>query len=1002
MVSAFHRLHPRLQEAVVARLGWGALRPIQEAAGGVIGRGANAVVLAPTAGGKTEAAIFPILSGILEDQDAAPGAPGGVAALYIAPIKALLNNQRERLGRYTEMVGLRRAVWHGDVPAAERRAFLREPAELLMTTPESLEVMLISPKVDTAALFAGLRWVVIDEIHAMAGTDRGAHLMSVLERIAPHSRHDVQRIGLSATVGNPEAILGWMQGSSRRAAEVVDLPRPPVRRSLAVQYRPSMEALAQDAAAAAKGRKSLLFCPSRAMTEETAALLKRAGTAVFVHHSAVSREERERAEERFTHGTDACVVCTSTLELGIDVGDLDRVLQVDAPDTVSSFLQRMGRTGRRPGQVANTTFLCASSDAVLQAAALIGLARRGWVEPVTLGGRCWPVLIHQVLAMTLAGGGVTPDAAWRQLQRAPDFRGIRRAEFDRLLAWMLRDGGLALLDGRLLPGPKAERRFSRRNFMDLYAVFESPQSYTVETGEGHPIGTLSQGFVDRLSDGVSCFLLGGRPWIVRQIRHSERVVGVGPAPRGTLPTWGGFTPQFLGRALCEEMRAVLRADDVWPWLSPEAAAALQEWRAALQPLLGGDGIEEAAEGGAAEVRWWTFAGGRINSTLRYALLAVGGDWKIIPDNTVLRLRGEGMSRARLLEAIGRIIDPEFWEDQRLWREVAAGLPGYRLSKFQPLMPPWVERETLAGFLLDVGGTWEWLREQRSLPGRETAPEAAPERVTAPETAPERETAAPEQETAPKRETAPEPEPETAAPEAWEREPEAWEREPEAWEREPEQTREEQTQQERVRERRARAGRDIARGPLGTPVEWVRHAPGLEAACARLAGEPVVALDVETTMYTQQLCLVQLCGRGRVYLIDPLEVEDLEPLRRLLGEAGVKKVIHNATFERSVLGKHGIEIVNVEDTMVRSRELRGRKLEGGHSLKAVCLRELGTALDKEEQTSDWQRRPLSLSQQSYAAMDVEILLRLYDHLSACLSAQGGGLFGAHIGGSRIDA
>lgn len=982
MVSAFHRLHPRLQEAVVARLGWGALRPIQEAAGGVIGRGANAVVLAPTAGGKTEAAIFPILSGILEDQEAAPGAPGGVAALYIAPIKALLNNQRERLGRYTEMVGLRRAVWHGDVSAAERRAFLREPTELLMTTPESLEVMLISPKVDTAALFAGLRWVVIDEIHAMAGTDRGAHLMSVLERIAPHSRHDVQRIGLSATVGNPEAILGWMQGSSRRAAVVVDLPRPPVRRSLVVQYRPTMEVLAQDAAAAAKGRKSLLFCPSRAMTEETAALLKRAGTAVFVHHSAVSREERERAEERFTHGTDACIVCTSTLELGIDVGDLDRVLQVDAPDTVSSFLQRMGRTGRRPGQVANTTFLCASSDAVLQAAALIGLARRGWVEPVTLGGRCWPVLIHQVLAMTLSGGGVTPEAAWRQLQRAPDFRGIRRAEFDRLLGWMLRDGGLALLDGRLLPGPKAERRFSRRNFMDLYAVFESPQSYSVETGEGHPIGTLSQGFVDRLSDGVSCFLLGGRPWIVRQIRHSDRIIGVGPAPRGTLPTWGGFTPQFLSRALCEEIRAVLRADEVWPWLSPEAAAVLKEWREALQPLLAGDGIEEAEEGGEAEVRWWTFAGGRINSTLRYALLAVGGAWKIIPDNTVLRLRGEGMSRARLLEAIGRLVDPEFWEDQRLWQKVSEGLPGYRLSKFQPLMPPWVERETLAGFLLDVGGTWEWLQAQRSLPGqgaqqtRETAPEP---QQTVPEPQQTRETVPEQQQT---RETVPEPE--TAELEAWEPEtaPEPETAEPETA---PEQTR------GRVRRR---ASEDIARGPLGTPVEWVRHAPGLEAACARLAEEPLVALDVETTMYTQQLCLVQLCGRGRVYLIDPLEVEDLEPLRRLLGEAGVKKVIHNATFERSVLGKHGIEILNVEDTMVSSRQLRGRKLEGGHSLKAVCLRELGVELDKGEQTSDWQRRPLSISQQSYAAMDVEILLRLYDHLSLSLSAQGGGLFSAH--------
>src|SRR5690606_12019163 len=158
----------------------------------------------------TEASMFPVLSALISDQ------PQGVGALYIAPIKALLNNQSDRLDRYTQMVGLGRFVWHGDTSSHERRSFLREPTELLMTTPESLAVMRVSQTGDTARLFADLRVVVIDEIHALAGTDRGAHLISVIERLAALSRHDVQRIGLSATVGNPEEIAVWLQGSSRR------------------------------------------------------------------------------------------------------------------------------------------------------------------------------------------------------------------------------------------------------------------------------------------------------------------------------------------------------------------------------------------------------------------------------------------------------------------------------------------------------------------------------------------------------------------------------------------------------------------------------------------------------------------------------------------------------------------------------------------------------------------------------------------------------------------
>lgn len=697
--STFAQYAPRLQQAIVARLGWSSLRPVQEQAGQVLLAGENAVILAPTAGGKTEASMFPVLSQMVSEP------PMGVGALYIAPIKALLNNQAERLGLYTEMVGLRRFVWHGDTVDGPRRQFLKEPAELLMTTPESLEVMLVSPRVDEHTLFGDLRVVVIDEVHALAGSDRGAHLMSVIERLAAVSVHDVQRVGLSATVGNPQAILGWLQGTSKRTGRVVDPPKVAGRKQLLVVHRPHLPALAHDAAALARGNKSLFFCQSRSMAEAVAEHMRRAGTTVFVHHSAVSREERLIAEDKFHHGNDACVVCTSTLELGIDVGDLDKVLQAEAPDTVSSFLQRMGRTGRRAGQAANTTFFCETTEGVLQAIALVELAKGGWVENVSVETRCWPVLIHQLLAMSLAGSGIGQDEAWGFLERVPDFGGIGRGEVDQLVEWMVEDGTLRRASGRLVLGPKAEKKFGRKNFMELFAVFSSPQSYAVQMADGQPLGTLSQQFVDTLVEGVSSFLLGGRAWAVLTVRHEDRRVVVEKAPRGKQPTWGGFLPQFLGYEVCQQIRDVLRSDVKYGYLEDQAWEVLRAEREKMEEVTGEEsgGLEVDEE----EIRWWTFAGGKINATLRYALEEACGDWKVIPDNFGIKIRGETADVERLKGVVQKLRRDEFWEDRR-WQEIAECLPNYRLTKFQPLMPNWVEREVVAGYLLDVAGARRWL------------------------------------------------------------------------------------------------------------------------------------------------------------------------------------------------------------------------------------------------------------------------------------------------------
>ena len=258
--SAYFRLSERLQRGIVSALRWTEFRAVQELTIEAVLAGKNAIVLAPTAGGKTEAAFFPILDLLyLEPTE-------GVGCIYVSPLRALLNNQEGRVQQLARLVGLDAFKWHGDVGAGARNRFLDNPTSVLMTTPESLEVLLMGGRGEEYKLFDNLRFVVIDEIHAFAADDRGAHLMSLLERIQKTSETDVQRIGLSATVGNPEDLAAWMQGTSARKRTIVNPPRNQVRRRVAIRYSGEGKDTTASAVPLAHGRKSIFFTQGRAAT----------------------------------------------------------------------------------------------------------------------------------------------------------------------------------------------------------------------------------------------------------------------------------------------------------------------------------------------------------------------------------------------------------------------------------------------------------------------------------------------------------------------------------------------------------------------------------------------------------------------------------------------------------------------------------------------------------------------------------------------------------------
>lgn len=699
-MSAFGRFPPRLQEAIVARLGWTRLRPVQEMAADAVLDGANAIVLAPTAGGKTEAAVFPALAKLMER------ASSGVGAVYFAPIKALLNNQEERFGLYTEMVGLRRFVWHGDVGPADRQAFLRDPAEVLMTTPESLEVMMISQRIPVETLFRDLETIIIDEVHAFAGTDRGGHLLSLLERLSGASRHDLQRIGLSATVGNPGAILAWLSGTSTRPQRLISPTSTGRRRQIAVHHEAGPDALARTAAQAASGGKSLLFCQRRALAEAVADRMRGRGIDVFVHHSSIAASERAEAERRFQDDRPAAIVCTSTLELGIDIGDLDSVIQIDAPSTVSSFLQRMGRTGRRPDQIANTTFLCQSPEAVLQAVAIVELARKGWVEPVELSRRRWPVLVHQILAMALAADGTGLERVWSHVRRVPDFAGIDRAEFDALIDHMLREGWLIEAGGQLCLGEQAERRYGRRNFLELFAVFSSPVLYRVRTADGRDVGSLEQDFVDRIAAGLDSFLLAGRAWQVVAVDHEQRTVSVAHATGGREPIWSGFLPQLLSGEICAAMKSVVADEAPIPYASASAQHVIDGWRADLSSRLKRTKLPVIQTDHGTEV--WTFAGGRINATIRLALKVLT-DLDSAADNLCIRFKRSRDLQPDPVEQLLSLDADKNWDAVENATMIGTLLPAYRLSKFQEALPVVQSREILQQALISIPEARRWLK-----------------------------------------------------------------------------------------------------------------------------------------------------------------------------------------------------------------------------------------------------------------------------------------------------
>ena len=635
-MNSFDRLHPALQHHIVNSLGWKSLRPVQSQSIDAILRGANLIILAPTAGGKTEAAFFPIMSQILEHDWE------GLTVLYVSPIKALLNNQQERLEHYFELVGRRAAVWHGDVATSAKKRLVSDPPDCLLTTPESLEGMLTSGSVPHDFLFEHLQCVVVDEVHSFAGDDRGWHLLSVLERITRIAKTDLQRIGLSATVGNPIELLGWLSASSNRPRQVIE-PESSAKATAQVQvdYVGDLQNAAAVISKLHKGEKRLVFCDSRARVEELGAELRDLGVEAFVTHSSLGLDERTQTERAFAEGTDCVIVATSALELGIDVGDLDRVIQIDAPSNGGFISTEDGSHGKATRILLELPLSRHQSDeALLKATGLVELWSQGFVEPIHFPQQPKHILSQQVMALALQERGIGRGEWFDFVRSVPAFADLEIGDADDLVAWMLARKILWEEEGILWFGTRGEATYGRKNFLELLSVFSSPPLFVVRHGK-QELGSVHQSTFLTNQKGPVILTLGGRSWQVNHLDWKRKIAYVEPTKDRGRSKWYG-EGQTLDYVLCQTIMGVLASDETserWTSRAREQMSLMRdEW-----PRLTGKTtlLTNNASGDAV---WWTFAGGKANASLAHTMnrqCATDASW----DNFSVRLKSPVVLKA---------------------------------------------------------------------------------------------------------------------------------------------------------------------------------------------------------------------------------------------------------------------------------------------------------------------------------------------------------------------
>jgi ATP-dependent helicase Lhr and Lhr-like helicase len=647
MSAAFARLHPKIQEAVWNQH-WDELRPLQvDAIQAVLDSNDHLILASATASGKTEAVFLPILSQLAAEP------VDSVQALYISPLKALINDQFRRLEDLCAYAEIPVHRWHGDVSATDKQHLRKSPGGVLLITPESLESQFINHDRHLQRIYAHLQFVVIDELHAFLDNVRGIHLRSLLARLNIAAGVAPRRFGLSATIGDFTPAQAFLCVDSPRAVRILEDggQRKELRAGVKAYVEASgagessggdktsssaptgLAAIATDIAYRFRSESNLIFCNSRRQTELLAdklrSLVEREHwprNPFLLHHGSLSRELREEAERELKSGEPVTAICTSTLEMGIDLGAVRAIGQVGPTWSVASLVQRLGRSGRREGEP-QILRLYTLDDAVterssltdrmfpelIRAVALLELHRERWLEPPEHDRFHFSTCLHQVLSVLRQTGGSLTAHLQDVLCHRGAFQRIEQAQFAALLRGLAAKELIEQIPtGELILAPAGERIVESRDF---YAAFASRIEYRIEH-DGQPIGVLPQ---DSIPAEGEFLLLAGRRWRVNLIDHSSKRVSVTPAKGWKRPRFaggiGGLHPMITQR-----MKRVLSEETGYPFLNIAATKLLGESR---QTFTNAGLDKHDVVTSFSGVEWFPWRGSRALLTLELCAKAAG-------------------------------------------------------------------------------------------------------------------------------------------------------------------------------------------------------------------------------------------------------------------------------------------------------------------------------------------------------------------------------------------
>lgn len=596
MSDTFYRYAPFIQEYIY-RNHWEELREIQvRAAEAIFDTEENVLLSSGTASGKTEAAFLPVLTRLWEN----PAASVGV--LYLSPLKALINDQFVRLEGLLEDAGITVTKWHGDASAAAKKRLVKNPSGIIQTTPESLESMLMRNSSNAFRLFSDLRFVIIDEVHYFMDNDRGLQLLSLLERLSRLIGFCPRRIGLSATLGDCRSAEQWICTGSDRKCITPKVHEKSRTIRLGVKFFPVKEKIKNSDSTAlledyynylfesTHNKHCILFSNSKGEVEENIAHLKRTAAQrllpdnYLVHHANISSALREFTEETMKAAEKAtCVGATVTLELGIDLGSLERIVQTGCPLTVSGLVQRLGRTGRRGG-TAEMRFAFrwdmslppqefykeVNWDFVMCIAMILLYTREGWIEPMYLPKLPYSLLYHQTMSRIASQGCVSPKELARFILTLGVFKNVSKEDYLLLLRHLIENGQLERDErGDLMIGIKGEAAVSNYEFL---AVFSVPSEFSVRCN-AEEIGTVQTPFPEK-----SQFALAGQAWEVTQLDLKERRIYVKHIHGISANMWQDTGNEYVHTKVMKKIQEVLASDEEYAFLDEKAKKRLREIR----------------------------------------------------------------------------------------------------------------------------------------------------------------------------------------------------------------------------------------------------------------------------------------------------------------------------------------------------------------------------------------------------------------------------------------